>query len=304
MRSIGQRFVYPNLGFLDLWCFRIAGPGLGNILITWARAVVLAHKNNLPIIEPTWLNFKPGSILRRERDMRSYHNLFLCHNSEYIKGLKKVYVLLFANKIPEKVWCNNARKTRKREVVVCRGIEGMFDPLIPYRKIVIQKLKQIVRRENEPQGTNEEFIGVHIRRGDFSEPKDGVLESGKINYRIPIEWYIDRVTILRKYIGNLPVKVFSDGTDQELKNVLRMEKVEKISGVSALQEMLMLSRSKILIGSGSTFSLWAAYIGAMPSIWYPGQYHADFSKMDEFKGAWETGIGEPLPVEVMKSKTV
>ena len=38
-----------------------------------------------------------------------------------------------------------------------------------------------------------------------------------------------------------------------------------------MADLLALSRSELLIASGSTFSMWASYLGRMPVIWYPGR---------------------------------
>ena len=35
--------------------------------------------------------------------------------------------------------------------------------------------------------------------------------------------------------------------------------------------MIALSECKLIISSGSTFSMWASFIGQNPTIWFPGQ---------------------------------
>jgi len=35
--------------------------------------------------------------------------------------------------------------------------------------------------------------------------------------------------------------------------------------------MIALSTAKVLVSSASTFSMWASFLGQMPTIWFPGQ---------------------------------
>jgi hypothetical protein len=63
--------------------------------------------------------------------------------------------------------------------------------------------------------------------------------------------------------------VFSDGTDEELAALLALPAVQRRDYGSGLGDMLGLSRSKLLIASGSTFSMWGSYLGQVPTIWHP-----------------------------------
>jgi hypothetical protein len=40
---------------------------------------------------------------------------------------------------------------------------------------------------------------------------------------------------------------------------------------SAIADLWALSNANVLVASGSTFSMWASYLGRMPVIWHPGQ---------------------------------
>ena len=50
--------------------------GLGNRLLVWARAILFAQMNDIPVIEPNWSNFSLGPYLRGESDKRYYRQFF------------------------------------------------------------------------------------------------------------------------------------------------------------------------------------------------------------------------------------
>ncbi len=297
--SENRIYVYPELGLFDFRYFRVAGPGLGNILLTWARALIKSRTEGWPLVAPAWLNIKPGALFRRENDPRSYHDLFDNSAAGYITGLTRAKILFTGNFVDERL--SDLHGARRFTVVSFKGIDGLFSPLIPHRKMIVDELFRITRANHLPAKSTEHFIGLHIRCGDFAIASSVDLTNGAANKRVPVEWFAEKALAVRNAIGAVPIKIFSDGNADELRSVLKIDGAELVKGTSALQEMLMLAQSSVLIGSGSTFSLWAAFIGAMPSIWYPKQCHADFSQMQGFSGAWESGPDATLSAEVVSS---
>ena len=65
--------------------------------------------------------------------------------------------------------------------------------------------------------------------------------------------------------------IFSDATDNELQDILAMSNCKRAYFGSAISDMIALSRCKVLVSSASTFSMWASFLGQMPTIWFPGQ---------------------------------
>jgi hypothetical protein len=53
--------------------------------------------------------------------------------------------------------------------------------------------------------------------------------------------------------------------------LLSQENVRRREFGSSIADILALSRSRILIASGSTFSQWASYLGQIPTITHPGK---------------------------------
>jgi hypothetical protein len=69
---------------------------------------------------------------------------------------------------------------------------------------------------------------------------------------------------------SLPVTVFTDGRKSELQQLFELENIFLSEDNDDLTDLLLLSRSKILITSaGSTFSYWAAFISEGIIISHP-----------------------------------
>jgi hypothetical protein len=105
--------IFAHLGGIDFFFFRLFGPGLGNSLIPWARSIIYKKKFNIKVIEPTWPNIKIGTFCRGEKDKRLYINLFN-KTTNTIKGLKKIYFIIFYKKIYENNFKLFFKKTKKK----------------------------------------------------------------------------------------------------------------------------------------------------------------------------------------------
>lgn len=270
-------YSYARLGGIDFGLFRFPGMGLGNLLFPWARFMVATRKHHLIPICPTWFQIKIGPILRNESDKRFYHGLFQ-NPPGHITGYQKLYLLNALKKVKEsdlEQFLQQKNSIKQNVVVVFSGMTGQFAPILKDHGFILAELLKITRQEHK-QGFTESFrkiIGVHVRRGDFASPEnERVLVNGSVNYRIPLSWYIRQIKQLREVVGtDIPVHIFSDGTDEELSELFELHNVKRMNFGSSLADLLALSQSGILIASGSTFSMWASYLGRMPVIWHKGQ---------------------------------
>ena len=96
----------------------------------------------------------------------------------------------------------------------------------------------------------------------------------------------------------MPIFIFSDGTDNELKDILTMINCKRAYFGSAISDMIALSRSKILVSSSSTFSMLASFLGQIPTIWFPGQMQQKLiSSPDIFEG--EIDYTDQLPASLI-----
>jgi len=71
--------------------------GLGNMLLVWARAVLFADINSIPVIAPNWGQIRIGTYLRGERDKRYYGNLFC--NKTYLSKINYLFGIATKKKV-------------------------------------------------------------------------------------------------------------------------------------------------------------------------------------------------------------
>lgn len=239
-----KKYVYPQLPAYWLTHFaRIGGSGLGNCLFVYAKAIMEAHKQNLKVIAPVWFNLSLGTYIRREKDKRHYIGL-MCHKDE-ISGLRKLFILTFG----------------KREICYVHGIYDFFKPLLSDHAYISNYIcnhinAKLLKEVNAYSFQN--CIALHIRLGDFSATR-----------RVPMWWFLEKI----QNVGSEKnILLFSDGEAKELEEILRNKNVKSVFFGNALADMIAMSRCEYIIGSDSSFSAWAAYLGQVPCCFYRLQY--------------------------------
>jgi hypothetical protein len=264
---------------------RLPHAGLGNMLLVWARAVLFAELNSLPMLAPNWRTFHIGPWLRGERVKRYYGSFFSDRNYQSRLEYRFQNFLL-----PTKVHHNPAIvelnlnssefESPGRQVFSFDKIphwNDYFQDLKNYQPIIKQKLYTDIHSDllqsiltlPSPQ------IGVHIRRGDYEQPQADYDFAVRRNVSTPLEWYINVINSIRETLGaDIPVTVFSDGYPEELAEITALPNVYISPETSALSDLITMSRSKILIGSAhSSFSAWASYLGQCPTLWTSERAH-------------------------------
>ena len=246
-------YVYPRLSSIDLSFIRIGGAGLANCMFVAARAFILAKRYNWNIIDPTWVKISLGPYIRGEKDKRHYNNFF---NRFGVSWLKKAWLLVF-----EKRYQENKLLPQDHGVVEVAGLGNYFKDLIPFHDIVYEYFNEITKPNIIKEILPEKFsnvIGIHIRLGDYVN-----------SLRTPIDWYLKSVSQINQIHPNLfSFYIFSDGQDEELKELLSIDNVSRVFFGNALSDIWALSKCRLIIGSDSTFSGWGAFLGQVPII-YP-----------------------------------
>lgn len=240
-----MKYVFPNL----------ARRGLCNMLFTWAQAVSHCYHHKAEMIAPIWIKImRIGPWLRRERYKRFYGGEFT--NNGYITGFRRWFLLHF----------------QKKNIKIFSGMEGFFDPFLRDQKIIKDELYRIVspyilsKVKNDFVESDRSVIAVHVRRGDFS----------KVGLATPDSWFIDAINIALQNVGEnkVIIRVFTDGYPEEVMFISKafpQHKVIVMGKAPAIQDLLMMSKATILVcSSESTFSMWAVFLGQMPSVWKEG----------------------------------
>lgn len=276
---------------LNAWGYPILGrTGLGNMLFPWARCYLWCQDHDVPMVGPIWTQLRLGPYMRRERDKRDYQRLFH-HHAGYVDGASRLLVLAFAHRVSEEQSNEILRKPPSSStLVVFQGMGELFNPLRSRNIDLFAELKHITKPALiDASLSKTPFIGIHVRRGDFSVASDaGVLRQGNTNYRIPLEWYVSALEIIRTGLGfQATAMVFSDGSETELQELLNLPKVRLFRGGTAITDLIALAGARAIIASGSTFSSWASFLGQVPCVWYPGQ------RRQCLISSGETGLFEP-----------
>ena len=277
-----MKYTFASLGKFESIGIRLGGAGLGNILFPWATALVYAKDNNLQRIQTTWKNLKIGTFLRKERDKRMYMDLFT--GDDGISGFKKFWLLNFTN-----------------QVKYFSDMDSLFEPFKNDHVLIKTELLNIISPHHVKKATefNNNSIAIHIRMGDFRTPdNEDVLRKGDWNYRLPIQWYKNIISKIRE-VSDIPIYIFSDAKNTELEEILDVNNCKRAYFGSAISDMLALSNARVLVSSSSTFSMWASFLGQIPTIWFPGQIRQKLiNNSTIFEG--EMDYNDPLPTSIIQ----
>ncbi len=268
--------------------------GLGNMLLVWARARVFADINNLPLIQSSWVKPRVGWLLRGEKHPRLYIGYFV--SPSLIDMARKWWVLKTYYQIidPE---ISQIASRNSRVCYVFRQLphwSDFFAGLKEYRDQLRSHIYHMLtmkyrRRLTEIQAP---VIGVHIRRGDFRELRANEDFANVGLVRTPLSYFCTLISEIRDFCGTcLPVTIFSDGKDHELHDVLLLPNVHRASANADIVDMLLFSRSKLLITSaGSSFSSWAVFLSDAPALIHPDHVHAPIRSNEINKKFFEGGV--------------
>jgi len=245
-------FVYPKLpAKYDFRFIRYRGSGLANCLFVVARAHLISQKYGWILVNPTWGNLTFGTYLRNEKDKRHYFGLF---RKTGISGLRKLVILFKLNEIT----IESAIEGQKG-IVIIEGLGNYFEDLLLDYEDIHAFITSIFRKDAIIKVERTDFIniiGIHIRLGDYITER-----------RTALDWYL---TVVNEIIANHPGEyrffVFSDGYDSEINQLLALPGVVRVFFGNAISDIIGLSRCRLILGSDSTFSGWAAFINQTPII--------------------------------------
>jgi hypothetical protein len=258
-------YSFANLGGTECGLFRLRGVGLANCLFPWARCVLTSRRFGLTRIASTWPQLCHRQWMRWDRDKRCYVGL-MDESESAIRGARKLALLATQPRVMERAFLASPDDFH-RGVVLFEGIDGYFTSMLQDYGLVRNLLLAATRpKHHTPKDAGaSEGICIHVRYGDF-------LESYQPCVPQRISWFIHALDQCRTYLGGgIPAFVFSDASDDELRPLLARPNVKRAFFGSAIADLLAMSAAPLLIASGSTFSMWAAYLGRMPVIWPIGQ---------------------------------
>jgi hypothetical protein len=246
--------------------------GLGNKMLTWSRAYSFSKKYNLPLKTKNWVTFSPGVYFRNERSFRFY-NYF---KNQGLVNQIQINSLLIRKKTclePKTIFNENLAYVFKDIFIEKDYFRNVRKYRLNFKSDFFELLKPKVLSKIEQ--TDTPGIALHIRRGDFH--RGSTLTD--ISFFVEVLYFIRNNSIL-----NFEVTVFSDGTDQELSELLKLPGVKRAKKQEDIIDLFQMSKSQIFIPSiGSTFSYWVAFLTEGIVVRHPTEWHPKFKNVTDDK---------------------
>jgi len=273
------------------------GTGLGNRLFPWARSVLFSSVHRVPMLKPMWVRPSIGPIARGGIAPRNYlrqfalFNLFQKREGE-ISGVLRLKILQSAIRYPEpeSLLGSPLPSGEAPSLITMQRDKDHFLPFAQERSLILNEFRKMSHPKwvRLADSLPSYPVALNIRRAkDFPDPQlpRDFHATGPI--RTPLWWFIDTLNYIRAVFGySVPAIVVSDGTRLDLAPVLSLENVSLLEPGCPISDLLVLSKAKLLVGSGgSSFSAWASYFGQSPTVTFPGQSLTWF-KLQHTNGAY------------------
>ena len=259
----------PILSHYDFGYFRTPGPGLGNLLLPTARAIVGSHLKGGKVVLPTMRQIKLGTFWRAEKDKRTYGEVFRARD---LSEWGNWFAAKFLESTDEDTMKPGVR------VITYTGLGRYFHDIHGYHDLVRRQLVEY-RAEKNCDLDCEFDIAVHVRLGDFQPPS---ADSTQHNVRIPIDWYGSALKEALTRVGRQDAKcmLFTDADPSDVAKQIGVSDFIPEPRTDALNLLLVMAQAKVIIGSRSSFSLWGQYLGDTVAIWPKNFDLARYKRLD------------------------
>lgn len=259
----------------------VRSSGLGNRLFPWARCKIYSYRNAVPMLTPSWAHVRKASLTRGGIDYRNAARKILLWGNfrparGEVGGWRRLSILLTAERVLEGDSTVTMAKGRSNKLIVFAGDGDHFADLQLEKPLIVQSLREITQSKwlRDVDRYQEVFIGINVRRGkDFLDAPKGKNFFAQGSVRTPLAFYVAALRRVRLVAGReVKALVVSDGNEADLQPLLRESSVELVRSRAAINDLLILARSRVLIGAGgSSFSAWASFLSGAPTVTNPGQ---------------------------------
>jgi hypothetical protein len=278
--------------------------GLGNQLLQYATALSLSQKLESQIVLNSYLLTRSpvnSSAEKRELEIMQFAHTGNIQNLGKIQTFRSMVFgrigwIAHRRPILGNLWVrtpnffSSVRNLQKRNL----HLTGFFTSYLYFQDVLPILLKQIDQlahtsdwfRDELLDLENEKFYAIHIRRGDYENLTDhfGLLSG---NY------YLSAVNGLIDNYGLKPIYVFSDDIKKARSLFcdfpFEVSYVEPSADSTALESLVLMSKSCGLVIANSTFSWWAGILstGSTPVL-YPKPFlkNEKFETRDFFPKNW------------------
>lgn len=269
--------------------------GLGNKLFVWARAHVFAKLNRLPLRVDGWTRFQLAPILHGF-DFRLYWNYF--RPVDQVGRQTREYAHRHYRRIADPpVKHVEVEKGAIYEYSKIPSWDNYFDGIREHRSEVHSALLAMLTpaRTAELQRAPSPVMVVNVRMGDFRKLQSHERFDQVGGVRTPLGYFRGLVENIRKAHGSrLRAEIVTDGSPRELAELLELPNVSMAPRRSKIIDILMMSRSRILITSAaSTFSYWGGFLGECALIMHPDHIHAPIRPEEVNRNSYEGPLVGP-----------
>lgn len=244
----------------------------GNQLFEYTGTKLYAHLNGFKSSFPKWIgddifrNIKPYSIkekvilnflpTKQLSDFQSYGRI---DRIKYTLGIKK--------ELPETINLKSLYNEPQDNINIYGYMQDNFSLklLAEHKSLILEWLKfneDIEENLNTLTNHFKPWIGIHIRRGDFV--KRGLSVSTSL--------YKEQLSSMGD-IKNIYLSTDDDNIKREFRSWNLIDIKNSIDIPDFIFDFWMLKNSEIILGSGSTFSWWAAYLGNKNNYYSPSLTH-------------------------------
>lgn len=293
-----------NIGWTRSYAYaNLPRSGLGNKLLVWARALVFAKLNALPLLVSSWTQLHIGPFLRGERSKRFYLRSF--EHRQPVGLLRRLFISRAYRRVLEpavRAVPGGPERFSVYEFQREPHWSDYFEGIKDHRELVRDSLHALVveRHRRELARLEAPVIGVHVRMGDYRPLAQGQDFAKVGQTRTPLRYFADVIEAVRRAHGHdLPVTLFSDGEDHELAELLALPRVTRARTRADVLDLLLLAKSRLIICSaGSSFGYWSAFLADAPIILHPDHIHEPIrskSVDDVFYEGGPTGPDGAMP---------
>jgi hypothetical protein len=181
---------YPIYSKFNFVFFRVGGPGLGNLMFPMYRAFQAANLSNGIFVFPTFFQFKIGPLLRREKDSRSYGDLFKSRRFNEVLLCLRVELNIIDSTFEDKEIDGFSNKSNS-SVVLYEGMRNFFYDLdVGLRDDFLQFLKSRLNNIDLLEMSCKEILPddvcIHIRGGDFSNEDSEIFSNKRFSFAFSV----------------------------------------------------------------------------------------------------------------------
>jgi hypothetical protein len=247
--------------------------GLGNKLFPWSRAKIFANEKNIKMVSPLWFSPRGAAITRGGINYNNaLRKIWLLRNFTSDEDEVQPFNYLLKYRAYKRMMVDHLPMARDYNGNECHIIfkwNSCHNYIDIYNKaeFILNTLFRIIPDKEckmIEKYSKESFIAMNVRCGnDFIEPY-----SNENGYRkTSLTWFKNSLQEVRRIYGDLPVLIVSDGGIKQLCPLLQIPNVKLVSTKTAIADLLILTKSSVLMASGnSSFSAWASFLGGMDTF--------------------------------------